>query len=74
MQINPCKKEEILYIKINEKYFKIKENYLTIVTVNLRSFDDIINIEINNGSKLDNISLIVKKYLHEFFEGNTISG
>jgi len=74
VQINPCKKEEILYIKINEKYFKIQENYLTIVTVNLRSFNDILNIEINSGSDLAKFSLIVKKYLHEFFEGNTISG
>lgn len=74
VQTNLCKKEEIIYLKINGKYFKFNENYLTIVTINLKSFNDIINIEINHGLKLDKFSLILEKFLHEFFEGNTISG
>lgn len=74
VKTNLCKKEEIIYLKINGKYFKFNENNFTIVTINLRSFSDIINIEINNGLKLDKFSLIMEKYLHEFFEGNTISG
>jgi len=74
VQTNLCKKEEIIYLKINGKYFKFNENNITKVTINLKSFTDIINLEINNGLKLDNFSLILGRYLHEFFEGNTISG
>lgn len=71
---NLSKKEDLIYLKINEKYFKLDENNITIVTINIKSFQDSINIEINNGTAVNNFTLILKNYLHEFFEGNTISG
>lgn len=74
VQTNLCKKEELIYLKINGKYFKFNENNLTIVSINLKSFSDIINIELNQGLKLEKFALVLEKFLHEFFEGNTISG
>ncbi len=71
---NLNKKKDNLYVKINEKYFKLKENNHTQITINLVSSNDIFNIEVNNGSCVNIYLLIMEKYLHEFFEGNTISG
>lgn len=61
-------------MKINGKYFKFSQDNITIVTINLASFNEIINIDIKNGLKLENFSVLLDAYLHEFFEGNTISG
>lgn len=74
IQSNSNKIGDKIYLKINEKYFKLKEDNLTKIRINLKSFYDIFIIEINNGFITEQFPLVIEKFLHEFFEGNTISG